>query len=237
MKRSLGVIFMLLGVAMLCGALFLYLHNAKEDQQAQESVEYYLPQIKQVIEENIAKRKEMQAVTIQDNDDNDDVTEPDVQQETEQSQDVLQTPETNVPIDPNYYNTEMTVEIIDGYGFVGYLTIPSLQLQFPILAEMDYGRLNMSPCRFYGSTKTDNLVIGAHNYSSLFGKISGMHVGDEVLFTDMDGKLWHYRVASFETLSPTDAEILTNGEFPLSLFTCTYGGGSRITLRCELITE
>lgn len=220
MKRSFGLIFMFLGMLMLFGALVLYIHNEQEDQRAQESVEYYLPQIMQVIEENI----ENQSRPTTDSTESATTEEP-----TEQT--------TELPIDPGYYDPEMTVEMIDGYGFVGYLSIPSLDLQLPVLAETDYGRLKMSPCRFYGSTKTDDLVIGAHNYSRHFGKISGMKIGDALMFTDMDGKQWKYCLAAMEVLQPDAVEDLTNGEFPLTLFTCTYGGRSRVTLRCDLVTE
>ena len=224
MRRFFGILSILLGIAMIFGAVGLYLYNDHEDQQAQEAVDHYLPQVIQTIEDKI------------------DVLKPTESQTFEESQELLtEIGETDEPeediIDPNYYSTEMTIEIIDGYGFIGYLTIPSLELQFPVLSETDDGRLKLSPCRFSGSTKTDNLVIGAHNYTRLFGKISSLRVGNEVHFTDMDGKLWSYRLASIETLQPNEGEILSNGEFPLTLYTCTYGGGSRLTLRFELITE
>ena len=207
---------MVLGLGMLFGALALYLHNEQEGKEAQQSVEYYLPQLMQAIDDNIIE--EMADLSI------DDVTVND--EEPQQ-----------MPSAPDYYSTEMTVETIDGYGFVGYLTIPSLGLQLPVLSQLDYGRLKLSPCRFYGSTKTKDLVIGAHNYTQHFGKISGMRVGDELHFTDMDGKTWSYRLIEMVTLGENDVEELTKGEFPLTLFTCTYSGERRVTLRFDIIAE
>lgn len=131
------------------------------------------------------------------------------------------------------YNTEMTVEEIDGYGYIGYLSIPALGLEMPVMSEWDYDRLKIAPCRFSGSAKTGNLVICAHNYERHFGRIRSLAAGDEVYFVDMDGRVWRYEVVETDTLSPTAVGDMTAGEFALTLFTCTYGGQSRVTVRCE----
>lgn len=225
MKRCIGLICIALGLVMLVGALALYLHNEQEEQRAQESIDLYLPQIKEAIDERIAEQVQSSG-SFYSSDDSSGANEHDIGH----MQDI-------VPIDPDYYSPEMRVEIIDGYGFIGYLTIPALNLELPILSELDDVRLKISPCRFYGSTKTDDLVIGAHNYTRHFAKIWRMHVGDEVSLTDMDGRIWNYRLAEKLTLEPTDGQILNNGEYPLTLFTCTYTGGDRVALRFDLIEE
>lgn len=127
----------------------------------------------------------------------------------------------------------MTVVEMDGYGYIGYLSIPGQGLELPVMAEWDYPRLKISPCRYTGSVKTDNLVIAAHNYARHFGILTGLAQGDEVLFTDMDGKTYRYEVAEVVTLQPADIEEMISGEYPLTLFTCTYGGKSRVTVRCD----
>ncbi len=214
MKRSFGIVFMLLGLMLLLGAGALYLYNTEEGNQAQESVDRYLPQVMQVISRP---------------------TEIPSQTETTQEQEAQA--ETELPIDPDYYKTEMTVEMIDGYGFVGYLTIPSLNLQLPIMSETDDARLKLSPCRFFGSTRTDDLVIGGHNYWQHFGRLSELKEGQRVILTDMEGKQWTYEFVAMEVLEPNDVEELTKGEYALSLFTCTYGGGSRMTFRFDRVSE
>jgi len=42
-------------------------------------------------------------------------------------------------------------------------------------------------------------------------------------------------VAAREVLLPTAVEEMTAGEWDLTLFTCTLGGRSRVTVRCELV--
>lgn len=134
---------------------------------------------------------------------------------------------------PDPLSREMTVAEIDGYGYIGFLTVPALELELPVMAEWDYTRLNIAPCRYTGATGTDDLVLCAHNYDRHFGRLSSLEIGDELLFTDMDGVTIRYTVAALDILAPTAVEEMTAGEYDLTLFTCTYGGASRVTVRCE----
>lgn len=145
--------------------------------------------------------------------------------------------EVEEPSYPDPYDPTMTEVEIDGYAYVGYLSIPSLELELPVMSEWDYTRLKIAPCRYAGSTKTDDLVICAHNYTRHFGPIRNLTPGDTVTFTDMDGVVWQYEVVAVDILAPTDVEDMTAGGYDLTLFTCTYGGASRVTVRCERAAE
>lgn len=127
----------------------------------------------------------------------------------------------------------MTVVEIDGYGYVGYLTIPVLELKLPVMAEWDYSRLRIAPCRHFGSFKTNDLVIAAHNYESHFGYLSKLKPGDTVVFTDMEGMENLYEVELVDTLNPTQVEAVQNSGYDLVLYTCTYGGKTRVTVFCN----
>ncbi len=65
------------------------------------------------------------------------------------------------------------------------------------------------------------------------GNLGKLSQGDEITFTDIDGKVFSYEVVSLETLSPYDVEDMTDGDWDLTLFTCTVGGQSRVTVRCS----
>lgn len=132
----------------------------------------------------------------------------------------------------NLYDEQMPEKHIDGYDYIGYLTIPSLGIQLPVMSEWDYSRLRIAPCRYYGSIVTDNLVIAAHNYTSHFGKLRDVKIGEMVTFTNMNGNTIKYEVAEVNVFEATAVEDMTNGEFDLRLFTCTYGGKSRLTIGC-----
>ena len=137
------------------------------------------------------------------------------------------------PAPPDPLDPTMTEAEIDGYMYIGYLSIPTLGLELPVMSEWDYTRLNIAPCRYSGSTKTDDLVIAAHNFAQHFGGLSGLSGGEEVYFVDMDNVVSSYTVVAVEILPPTAVEEMTNGEYDLSLYTCTYGGRSRVTVRCD----
>ena len=137
------------------------------------------------------------------------------------------------PAPPDPFDPTMTETEIDGYLYIGYLSIPALGLELPVMSDWDYTRLTIAPCRYSGSTKTDDLVIAAHNYARHFGGLSGLSGGEEIYFVDMDNVVSSYTVVCVEILSPTAVEEMTNGEYDLSLYTCTYGGRSRVTVRCD----
>lgn len=137
----------------------------------------------------------------------------------------------DIPEDP--FEEDMTVKDIDGYGYIGYLSVPSLSLELPVMSEWNYDRLKMTACRYYGSTKTNNLVIAAHNYRYHFGYIGNLNQGDVVLFTDMDARTYSYRVESIELLSAVDVDKVKDTGDDLILYTCNYSGNKRITVRCR----
>ena len=143
-----------------------------------------------------------------------------------------QTTQTDVP---DYLLTpemEMPVETIDGVDYVGVLRIPALALELPVISQWSYPLLKIAPCRYSGSAYQNNLVLCAHNYASHFGNLKNLHIGAAVTFTDMDGNLFTYQVAELETLPPQATEERENGDWDLTLFTCTVGGQSRVTVRC-----
>lgn len=128
---------------------------------------------------------------------------------------------------------EMPIITIDEIDYVGKITIPELQLELPVASECNYPNLRIAPCRYSGSVYLDNMVIAAHNYSSHFGHIKNLSVGDNLIFTDADGHAFQYKIVDMEILNPTDVEDMTTGEWDLTLFTCTIGGRTRVTVRCD----
>ena len=121
----------------------------------------------------------------------------------------------------------------DGNDYIGRVDIPSLGLSLPVISEWSYPRLKIAPCRYTGSAYLDNLIIAAHNYSSHFGNLNRLNNGDTVTFTDVDGNQFTYAVSLIEDLPGTAIEEMQAGEWDLTLFTCTLGGRSRVTVRCE----
>lgn len=136
-------------------------------------------------------------------------------------------------------NREMTVSLIDGYDYIGYVSVPSLGLTLPVMSEWSYPGLKIAPGRYSGSVFTDDLVIAGHNYARHFGPVKWLSIGTEVDFTDMDNRLWRYEVIAVETLQPTQVEEMTGktdgDDWDLTLFTCNTGGQTRCAVRCARV--
>lgn len=129
---------------------------------------------------------------------------------------------------------DMPVEAIDGKAYIGTLEIPALQLKLPVMNEWNYANLREAPCRYTGSAYTNNLIICAHNFDTHFGRIKWLSSGDKVNFTDVDGHTFSYHVVELETLQPDKVDEMKQENYGLTLFTCTLGGATRVTVRCEL---
>lgn len=208
MRNKIGTLLMGLGTVLVLAALSLFLWNEQEARAAERSAERILPRLVEQIEQ--------------------ESTDPALA-DGENAADAADYPD---PFDPS-----MTEVMIDGYAYIGYLSIPSLGLELPVMSEWDYTRLKIAPCRYSGSTKTDDLVIAGHNYARHFSPIKSLSEGEAVYFVDMDGVRSDYQVASVEVLAPTAVEEMTSGAYDLTLFTCTYGGRSRVAVRCQRTEE
>jgi sortase A len=140
-----------------------------------------------------------------------------------------------LPDAPKTVPADMATVEVNGYDCIGILSVPVLDLELPVLTDWSYAKLKKAPCHYYGTYYEKDFVIAAHNYKSHFGRLSELQTGDLVIFTDVTGVVRCYEVVLLETL-PKEAtrEMIASG-FDLSLYTCTTGGASRITVRCNTI--
>jgi sortase A len=136
-----------------------------------------------------------------------------------------------------YPDMDMQTMTVDGNNYIGVLEIPDIDLELPIMSSWSDTGLNISPCRYVGSIYSNNMVIAGHNYQSHFGRLKELEIGAEVKFTDVDGNVFTYKVAESDIIQPTAIDEMVDNVWDLSLFTCTYGGRTRYTVRCELDEE
>lgn len=144
------------------------------------------------------------------------------------------------PADDIYaaYEAETTSEPapvnVNGRYYCGYLSLPSLGLELPVIDDWSYDALELSPCRFSGHAAANDLVIAAHNYNSHFGRIADLENGDGIFFTDTNGNVHRYSVEDIRVLDGSDSEGMFSGEadeWDITLFTCTLSGRSRVAVR------
>jgi sortase A len=132
---------------------------------------------------------------------------------------------------------EMPKVIIDGNEYIGYLIIPSLGLELPVLSSWSYPKIRIAPARYEGSVYLNNMILLAHNYRAHFGKIHLLDTGDLVQFKDMDNNLFDFAVEKKEELHKMQVDEMVAGNWDLTLFTCTLGGEARTTIRCKRIDK
>ena len=139
------------------------------------------------------------------------------------------------PEHPPDFEREMPVLEVDGYRYIGTVSIPVIGVALLVQEDWSLAQLKNSPCRYMGSPYQGNLIICAHNYTTHFGRLKDLLPGDEVIFTDMEENVFRYTVVELETLAGTAVEEMESGAWDLTLFTCTLGGQMRVTVRCDLL--
>lgn len=146
-------------------------------------------------------------------------------------------PEGMIPDHELAPEMEMPAVELDGEEYIGYISIPAIGIDLPVMRTWSYKKLKVAPCRYAGSAYLDDLVVCAHNYPHHFGALAQLEIGDRVEFIDIDGNRFEYAVAEKEQLNPEEAARMLSGDWALSLFTCTLGGQYRTTIRCERVAE
>ncbi len=134
-------------------------------------------------------------------------------------------------------NLEMAEYEIGGRKCIGILEMDDLALRLPILGDLSYPNLTVSPCRYRGSVYTDDMILAAHNYRNHFGRIRELQVGAVLKFIDMNGTVFEYKVTGLEQIDGGDVSEMVLGNWDLTLFTCTWNGRERVTIRCEKIEK
>lgn len=217
MSKTAGIVLVAAGVVFIALALLLLLFNGYEEQLAGQKAEILLEDVRAAMQE---KPGRPEAVT--------------------------EAPPADVPFkdaspDADPVETvppELPVAVIDGYEYIGYISISALELELPVMADWDYDRLKIAPCRHFGSSRTDDLVIAAHNYKTHFGYLSDLEIGTEVVFTDMDGIVNCYTLVKAPEILAADAvDAVQNSGHDLVLYTCTPGGATRVAVFCDRAAE
>lgn len=129
---------------------------------------------------------------------------------------------------------ELPVVEIDGINYIGVLYFETLDMEMPVIAECDDAKLKVAACRYSGSLADGNLVIAGHNYRNGFRRLKELQTGDRIYLTAMNGKIYEYSVEITEILQAQDIEDMNDSGWELSLYTCTYDGKQRYTVRCRI---
>ena len=105
----------------------------------------------------------------------------------------------------------------------------------PVAKNWHFEQLHVTPCTYSGSQKNHNWVIAGHNYRRHFSYLKTLNKGNHIYFINASGIKINYLVEKTEVLQPTQVNEMTDSGYDLSLFTCTYSGTNRFTLRCHQV--
>ena len=221
-RNGLSRFFILIGFICLLAAGGLYLWNVEESNRAGDAAD--------AIQEKLIEelREEMEEESSSEPEDED---KPSIK------------PEDIIPAEEPPMESYTTM--VDGYPYIGILDIPDIGISLPVMADWDYTRLRISPCRFSGTPYKNDLVICGHNYARHFSPIKWIDIGKDVYFTAMNGDRFHYVVGNRETVQPESVEEMmlnsnnseSKREWDLTLFTCNTGGQTRCAVRCLRVEE
>ena len=208
MRKGFGVCCIILGICCLIASGGFIVYNHWGAENAQNASENILQDVRESILDNIHDESTSE--------------ESDRDESVEIAVDIPQ---------------EMLTTQVNGYDCIGILSIPVLELELPVLTDWSYAKLKIAPCHYFGSYYEKDFVIAAHNYQSHFGRLSELQPKDLILFTDISGTVYCYEVVLLETLPGNAIEEMITSGFDLSLYTCTPGGASRVTVRCNTINQ
>ncbi len=124
-----------------------------------------------------------------------------------------------------------------GFGVLGTMTIPKINLKYPILEKMTKTSIERSIAFLWGVgvNQPGNTVIVGHNYrnGAFFSNNKKLNIGDKIYITDNDGKQVTYTIYNkFET-TDTDTSFYqrdTAGKAEVTLSTCTDSGKERLII-------
>lgn len=116
---------------------------------------------------------------------------------------------------------------IDGVDYTGILSIPSLDIEFPITAAYD-----VSSVAVYRLSEQDAPLVLSCNDRS-WSAVADASVGDRMAVTDMRGCTREYTVAEITRVSSYEAPSGVSSDDG-SLTLVTVSNGAYVLLRCEI---
>lgn len=133
---------------------------------------------------------------------------------------------------------------IGGYGVIGKIEIPKINLTTYILSETNKESLDKSVTKLCGPkiNGIGNVCITGHNYNkeNMFSNLKRLEIGDSIFVTDTNGNKIEYLVYDKYKVYPKETECLsqnTEGEREVTLITCTGGAIKRLIVKAREVYD
>ena len=115
-------------------------------------------------------------------------------------------------------NTDMSCIQINGYDIAGILSEPSYNRELPVGFSWDSDESAYFPHRFFGSIYDGSLIIGGSQSSGSFDFMNSISVSDSVLFTDVDGNRYSFKVTDIVRKKNVSNELFESMDADLILY-------------------
>ena len=135
---------------------------------------------------------------------------------------------------------------INGYKIIGIISIPKINIKYPILEvenptpEDAKGPMKYGIIKYWGKGVNDygNLSLAGHNKynGTMFGKLKNLSSGDIVELTNLNKITIRYEINHITKTTPNDVSILQtkdNSIRELTLITCTNGTKERRVVKAK----
>lgn len=145
-----------------------------------------------------------------------------------------------------YNNDEEISEdiMIDDYKVIGIITIPKINLKYPILDRTDNKGMKLSITKFWGSKLNEigNVTLAGHNNrdGTMFGKTKNLEKGDIIQITDKKSRTLDYEVFDYYIIDPNDVscvESIDGSTKEVTLITCSNGNKKRLVTKAREIND
>jgi len=218
-KKKLFKIEFFLSVFLVCilSSYYIYAeYNRNESEQVSQQI---LADVKLDTTTKELNENDIMVIVI-DGDESEQIIEPIIEEQPDISK----------------YTTDKGVE----YNTEAVITIPKIDISYPVLAETSDELLEVSVNKYWGPEPNEigNYCIVGHNYKNgkMFGRLSELVNGDSVKLQDLSGRVLTYKVYNKYVVKPTNTKCtsqLTNGKKELTLITCTNYGKDRLIVKCR----
>lgn len=227
-SRLLTILCIIFAVVVV-GLTVYMLYNLYDNYRADKEAEELMSQFEDIYVEEKTLDTE-----------NENVTEEQVNEVTEEQ------PSTNTTTNTNTNKTTIKPSYgigtyYKGYKVIGTISIPRLNIQYPIFSVDNTATLRVGTAAIYPANmeqalnKPGNVVIAGHNYrnSRMFSKLHTLQNGDSIYITNISGQKLEYKVYNNYTADENDFTYATRdtGEaIEISLSTCTNNSRTRTVI-------
>lgn len=143
---------------------------------------------------------------------------------------------TLYPLQNNYTELKFSNNI----SIIGLIEIPSIDISYPILKNVNEDLLKISVCKFYGPlpNRIGNLCIAGHNYknNSMFSNLHLLNIGDSIYITDLNNTKIEYIIYNKFITNENNLDSIQNTPtIEITLITCNkINNNQRIVVKAKM---